>query len=98
MAETHGGRLASVLTADPDFQVGPSSSPSLGSHPNQFSYAFLIEDLERIVFQDSVLDIERQEFGRVVSGYPKRCLGQVVGAEREELGYFGDLVSGKGRT
>ena len=40
-----------MLAADPDLQVRPSRTPSLRPHPDQFAYAFLIQDLEGVVLQ-----------------------------------------------
>ena len=42
------------------------------------------------------LEIRRQEVVDVVARDAERGLRQVVGAEAEELGFFGDLIGGEG--
>lgn len=61
-------------------------------------HAVAVEDLERVVLQNAFLQVDRQELGDVVAREAERHLRQVVGAEREEFGDFGDLVGGDCRT
>src|SRR4029077_8948062 len=51
VAELHRGRLAAVLPADADLQLGPRSPAELDRQLDELADAFLIEHLERVVPQ-----------------------------------------------
>lgn len=95
-AELHGGGLAAVLAADADLEVGAGGTAFLDAHLNELADAFLVEHFEGIGLDDAVLLVELEELGSVVTREAEGHLGEVVGAEREEFGYFGDLVGGEG--
>ena len=58
----------------------------------------LVEHLERIVLDDAVLEVVGQEAAGVVAGQAPGGLGEVVGAEGEELRLARDLVGGERRA
>src|SRR5215469_8389970 len=92
MAELDRRRLAAMLAADADFQVWPSLAAAFGGDLHQLAHAFLIERVERILLDDPFREIRRQNLVHVVAREAPGGLGQVVGAEGEELRFFGDLV------
>jgi len=98
VAELDGLRIAAMLAANANLQIGPRVAPLGRGHLHQQAHARLIEGGEGILFEDACLDIGRQEVVDVVAGNAERGLRQVVGAEAEELGFLGDLVGGKGRA
>src|SRR3954462_589910 len=66
---------------------------------DQSSDAVDVEALERADLEDTGLEIAAEERRlHVVAREAPRHLGQVVGAEGEELRRLRDLVSGHGRT
>src|SRR5439155_7932886 len=60
-------RLAAMLPADADLELGPRSPAELDRQLDELADALLIEDLERVVPQDAVLHVERQEPAGVVA-------------------------------
>src|SRR3954463_10785676 len=44
VTELHRRRLAAVLTADTDLEIGPRAPPALDADANEFTNTFLIED------------------------------------------------------
>ena len=50
-----------MLAADAYLQIGSGRTASLRTHLHKLPNAFLIQHLERIVGQDLVLQVERQE-------------------------------------
>jgi hypothetical protein len=61
MTEANGRGFASVLSADTDLQVRARLTAPLRSELHELANAFLIEHLEGVRLQDSMVDIERQE-------------------------------------
>ena len=49
-------------------------------------------------FEQPLDGVEAEERGRVVARHAERRLGQVVGAEREELGALGDFAGAQRRA
>src|SRR5919106_1527944 len=91
--EAHRGGIAAVLPADPQLDVLAALPASLAGELDQLTHPSLVEGLERVRREDLVLEVAGQELPLdVVPGEPERGLGQVVGAEREELRLLGDLV------
>ena len=66
-----------------------------GGHLHQLADALLVEVGERIGLVDLVVVVGVEELAGVVAAEAERHLGQVVGAEGEELGLGGDLVGGQ---
>ncbi len=66
---------------------------SLGyGHLHQLPNARLVEGGEGVLFEDAELEIRGQEVVDVVARDAEGGLREIVGAEREELGLFGDLI------
>src|SRR2546421_11818502 len=90
--EVHGFGIAAMLAADTDLEVGAATSTLLGGDMHQPADAVCIDGLERRYPEDAQLDVATEERALdVVAGEPPAHLGQVVGAEREELRRLGDL-------
>ncbi len=81
-----------MLSADPDLQRGHGLPAPLDADPYQLPHASLIQHCERVVGQQLLLQVERQELADVVAAVAVGQLSQVVGAEREELGVLRDPV------
>src|SRR5688572_32287005 len=95
MAEGHGGRLATVLPADPDYEIRLRRTTALHCQRDHLADAFLVERHERIAGEDARLDVQAQEFRSVVSRQPEGRLGEVVGSEREEICVLRDPPRGE---
>src|SRR3989475_9545967 len=67
VTELHRRRLAAMLPADADLELGPRSPAELDRQLAELANALLIEHLERVSPQDAVLHVERQGPGRVVA-------------------------------
>src|SRR4029078_1770628 len=85
--------LAAVLAADAELEVVLRAPAALDGDPHQVADALLVENLERVALAHAVLEVARQELALgVVARKAQGSLGEVVGAEREEVGLLGDLV------
>ena len=98
VAELDGGGIAAVLTADTQLQVGASAAAQLSGHLDQLTNTVLVQAGEGIALIDLAGVVGIQELAGVVTGEAESHLGQVVGAEGEELGFLGDLVSSQSCT
>ena len=96
MEELDGGRIAAVLAADAQLDVGAGLLAQLDSHVNQLADAHLVYLGEGIVFIDLLVIVGIKELAGVVTAETEGHLGQVVGAEGEELGLLGYFVGRKG--
>src|ERR1700678_1266278 len=95
MAELHALRIAAVFTANSDFELWIRGAALLDPPLDKHSDAFHVQRLERIVLENSGLlfiDVVWQKPSCVIAGKTHRRLRQVVRAEREELGNFGNLI------
>jgi len=81
-----------VLSADSDFQARASLPSSLSRNLYQLADSLLVENGERILFQDAFLEICRQHFVDVVARETESGLGEVIGSEGKELGFFRNLI------
>ena len=79
-----------MLAADADFQFAVGGPAGLDRHLHQLAHAFLIQNGKRIIVEDFELLVFRLELRIVVAGQTHSRLSQVIGAETEELGFFGD--------
>src|SRR5688572_5680884 len=86
VTELDGRRLAAVLAADADLEVGARATPALDADLDELAHTLLVEDREGIVRQQPLLEVVGQELRHVVAAVAERHLGEVVGAEGEELG------------
>ena len=96
MAEFHRGGVAALLAADAQLDVGTGLAAEIRSHLHQAANAHLIELGEGIGLVDLVVVVAGQELAGVVTAEAEGHLGEVVGAEGEELGFLGDIVSSEG--
>src|SRR6185295_626977 len=67
VAELHRRRLTAVLPANADLEVGPGAPAQPHRELDELADALLVEYLERVVLEDPVLHIEREEPARVVA-------------------------------
>src|SRR5271165_4353849 len=91
-AEFHGGGVAAVLAADTDLDRRPGRTSLFHRHLDQLPDAFLIKGGERVLLQNAFGQVRRQYPADVVAREAKGGLGEIVGAEAEELSLLGDLV------
>ena len=88
-----------MLAADaPRPQVRVGLAAVVGSLLIQLANANLVQMLERIALVDLGVVVGSQELGSVVTAEAEGHLGQVVGAEAEEVSFLGDLAGGQGST
>ena len=88
-----------MLTADTHFQFRAGLAAIIDGHLHQLAHAFPVQGLERILRQDALADICDQEVALgIVTAVAKGHLGQVVGAEGEELGQLGNFTGGHCRA
>ena len=98
VAELDRRRVAAVLAADAAMQGRVDTLAQLHSHLHQSANALLIQLRERIVLVDLGVIVGIQELTSVVTAEAKGHLGQVVGAEAEEVNLFRDLVRRQSST
>src|SRR5262249_10300839 len=99
VAESYAGRLAAVLAADADLQPWAGTAALLDADSHQPPDTHAVEHLKRIVLEDLLLEVPRDEraFG-IVARVAIRGLRQVVRTEREELGDLGERAGNDART
>ena len=86
-------RVAAVLAAHAELEVGLGLAPEAGADAHELADAVGVDGLERVALQQALLQVGRHHPALdVVAGEPERHLGEVVGAEAEEVGLLGDLV------
>ena len=95
VAELDARRIAAVLPADADVQLAVVGAAIVDSHAHQLAHAGLIQLGEGIVLEDLGIVVRAEELACVVAGEAEGHLGQVVGAEAEEVCVLGDLVRGQ---
>src|SRR5881396_2545612 len=61
VTELHRRRLAAVLPADADLELGPRSPAEPDRQLDELADALLVEHLEWVVLQDPVLHVKREE-------------------------------------
>ena len=93
VAEIDRRRIASVLAADAEPEVGPRLPAALDRDAHEVAHPRLIERLERVVDEDALLEIagEERSLG-VIARESERGLREVVRSEREEVRVFRDLI------
>lgn len=70
-----------MLAANSDLEVLSYAAPIFDCNSNQPPDTGLIENLERIIREDSAIDVRREESSRIVATQTERSLRQVIGAE-----------------
>ncbi len=97
MAQGDRGGFAAVFAADADLDRRVGATTVGDGEPHQAADALGVDRGERVGVEHPVGEVAEQEAGfGVVPADRHRRLGQVVGAEAEEVGVFGDLVGGEG--
>ena len=85
MAELNGHGVAAVLAADTHVHGGTDGLALGNSHLHQLADTVLVQLSEGIVLKDLGGVVSIQELASIVTGEAVGHLGQVVGAEAEEL-------------
>src|SRR5262245_26119042 len=85
VAEGDGGRVAAVLAADADLEIGTHLAAALGADAHEFAYALLVDGDEWVGREDGPVGVVGEDRRGIVARKAKARLGEVVGAEREEL-------------
>ena len=67
VAELHRRRLTAMFAADTALQIRTDSTSLFSSHAHQLSYTILVEYLERVYFQNLLLQINREEGSDIVA-------------------------------
>jgi len=98
VTELDGIRIAAVFAADTEFDVRTSGA-ALGDRDfHELTHPGLINRGEGVLLHDIGLLISAEEGTGVVARHAEGGLGEVVGAEAEELGGVRDFISGQGTT
>ncbi len=99
MEERDRGRVAAVLAADAELEVGLDRASALGPERHELADALLIDRLERVLLEHAVLEVDREEpvLG-VVAREADGRLREVVRAEAEEVGRLGELGGAQRRA
>ncbi len=85
MTELNGIGVATVFSADAEFNVLASGATKFDCHFHEFADAELVENGERILTDDFFLLITGEEGTGVVAAHAKSGLGKVICAEAKEL-------------
>ena len=97
MAELHGMRFTAMFTADADQQIRFGGTAGFHGHSHQLAHSPTVQDNERIFLENLAFQIGLHEFAfRIVPAETERGLGQIVGAEAEEIGDFGQFAGQQG--
>ena len=72
MAEFDRRRFAAVLAADAALEHRALAAALEYGLADQLSHAVLVEDLERVVLQDALVEVDRQELADVVAREAQR--------------------------
>ena len=81
-----------MLAANAEFDIRAGFAATFRANRHQSADAFNINRNERIDRVDISLRVIAQELARVIAADPQRGLRHIIGAEREKLSFFGDLI------
>ena len=98
MTELDRSRVASVFAADAAVEFRADALAEPDRHFHELADTQLVELRERVVLEDLLVVVGRQELARVVARETVRHLSEVVRAEAEELRLLGDRVGREGRA
>ena len=96
VAEVHRGGVSALLAADAQLDVRAGLAAQLAGHLHQTAHAHLVQTGEGIGLVDLPVIVAGQELARIVAAEAEGHLGQIVGAEGEELRLLGDVIGGEG--
>src|SRR5207302_4420923 len=86
-------RVTAVLAADAELEPLARLASSLRAHAHELADTMIIERLERIALEETLLEIRLHHPALdVVPAEPERHLSEVVRAEAEEVGLQSDFV------
>ena len=86
MAEANRVRVAALFAANTDLEVGTLRTAPGDSHLDELAKALDIEDFERIVLQNALIVVHRQELVfRIFTRKLEYRLGHIIRTEGEEL-------------
>ncbi|MPL94795.1 hypothetical protein SDC9_40953 [bioreactor metagenome] len=84
--------VAAMLAADRNRHVGARALAPRGTDQQQLPHPLDVEDVERILGKDPLVDIGRHEAPGIVARQAIGHLRQVIGAEGQEMRVLGDLA------
>src|SRR5947209_19664901 len=90
--ELDRGRIAAMLAADAELDVGARFAAALGGNPDHLADPRDVERHKRVVLENAELLIGAAEARRVVARDAVDRLRQIVRAEAEERGALRDLA------
>ena len=82
----------------PSLSLGRAARPRSAAISHQLADAVGVERDERVVLEDAEPLIDAEKARRIVARQAEDGLGQIVGAEAEELGGLGDLAGAQRRA
>ena len=96
MQEADRVGISAMLPADAHLEVGPSRPAALHGDAYELPDALSVDRRERRAVDDLLLDVARDDPTLdVIAGEADSGLGEIVGAEREEVGVVGDAIGDK---
>ena len=98
MAEFDSRRIAALLAADTEFDVGSGGLTAFDSNLHKLAYTYLVESCEGVGFENLLHIVFVKELTGVVSGETESHLSEVIGTEGEEFSFFSDFVSSQSRS
>src|SRR5690606_37773870 len=96
MAEVYRIGITRMLSTNAQLDVRPCTPSVFDSKFHQLAYADLVQAGEGVAVIDFLAFVLVVEQTHVVTAQTKCCLGQVVGAEAEELCLFGNFFRSDG--
>ena len=89
-------RIAPVLAADAAFQFPFYRPAAVHRLFDQLADTCDVHALERVFLQQVFLQVFGHETADIIPAVAQGHLGQIIGAETEEVGVHGNVVSGNG--
>ena len=83
-----------MFAADAELEARPGPAPAFDAHRDERADADGVDRGERVAVEDLLVGIDLEKLADIVSREAEGELGQVVGAEGEELRLGGNLVGG----
>src|SRR5439155_9361382 len=91
-AEANGSRIAAVLAANAELEIGPGGAAALDGDLDHLADPGRIERDKRVMLEDAELLIGADKARRIVARDAVDRLRQIVGAKAEERGALGNLA------